>query len=125
MLYGDYSHPNPTEAIVDAVGRHDVDVAIVWGPIAGYFAGRSSVPLRLDPVTPSVAPWPMTFAIAMGMKKGNVQLRDRINDILRRKHAAIEAILHSYRVPLVSDPGLQAHQENSVPPLMASVWPVT
>lgn len=50
MLYGDYSKPNPPAEIVRAVERGDVDVALVWGPLGGYFAAQSPVPLRLDPV---------------------------------------------------------------------------
>ena len=55
------SKPNPPAAIVEAVERGDVDVALVWGPLAGYFAARSPVPLRLEPVTPWIADmqWPM------------------------------------------------------------------
>ncbi len=53
-LYGDYARPNPPARIVDAVARGEVDVAVVWGPLAGYFAARSPAPLRIAPVTPSV-----------------------------------------------------------------------
>src|SRR5205085_2701194 len=35
MLYGDYAKPNPPAAIVQAVDRGEVDVAVVWGPLAG------------------------------------------------------------------------------------------
>ena len=52
MLYGDYSRPNPPAEIVSAVSRGEVDVALVWGPLAGYFAQSSPVKLRLEPVTP-------------------------------------------------------------------------
>ena len=39
----------------EAVEHGDIDVALVWGPLAGYFAARSPVPLRLEPVTPWLA----------------------------------------------------------------------
>ena len=42
MLYGDYRKPNPPSEIMQAVQRGDVDVALVWGPLAGYFAARSA-----------------------------------------------------------------------------------
>ena len=41
MIYGDYARPNPPSDIVSAVERGDVDVALVWGPLAGYFAACS------------------------------------------------------------------------------------
>ncbi len=102
MLYGDYSQPNPPASIVTAVATGEIDVAVVWGPLAGYFAQRSPVPLRLEPVTPAGdARWPMTFDISMGVRRGNPALLSQVNDILRREQPRIDAILRSYRVPLV------------------------
>src|SRR5581483_7529739 len=51
-VYGDYAEPNPAARIMTAVERGDVDVAIVWGPLAGYFAKSSPVALDLVPVSP-------------------------------------------------------------------------
>jgi mxaJ protein len=55
ILYGDYQKPNPPSAIFKAVAKGDIDVALVWGPLAGYFAARSDTPLQLEPVTPAPA----------------------------------------------------------------------
>src|SRR5256885_660951 len=41
-VYGDYSRRDPQRAIVDAVADGRIDTAAVWGPLAGYFASRSS-----------------------------------------------------------------------------------
>ena len=46
MLYGDYRQPHPPSAIIDAVEDGDVDVAVVWGPMAGYFAAQGSTSSR-------------------------------------------------------------------------------
>src|SRR5207237_10170955 len=51
-VYGDYAQPNPPARIIDAVARGDVDVAVAWGPLAGYFARRERVPLAVVPVSP-------------------------------------------------------------------------
>jgi ABC-type amino acid transport substrate-binding protein len=51
-LFGAYGDPSPARKLIDAVDRGDVDVALVWGPIAGYFAhsaqgaGRGTEPKR-------------------------------------------------------------------------------
>ncbi len=44
MFYGDYTKPNPPAAIVDAVDNGDIDVAVVWRPLAGYFADGAARP---------------------------------------------------------------------------------
>jgi mxaJ protein len=103
MLYGDYQQPNPPAEIVRAVERGDVDVAIVWGPLAGYFAARSKVPLRLEPVTPWLdeAQWPMQFDISVGVQKGDQKLLRDIDRVLAKRDADIEALLRRYHVPAV------------------------
>ena len=75
MLYGDYRQPNPPAAIVRAVAAGEVDVGLVWGPLAGYFAARSPVPLQIQPVTPWLddASWPMVYDISVGVQRGNTR----------------------------------------------------
>lgn len=103
MLYGNYSEPNPPAAIVAAGVRGDVDVAMVWGPLAGYFAQRSAAALALSPITSATAsPWPMTFDVSMGVKLNNSVLLDAVNEVLAREQPAIDEILHSFNVPLLT-----------------------
>src|SRR3954451_24055981 len=106
MLYGDYRTPSPPAAVVEAVERGDVDVALVWGPLAGYFAARSSVPLRLEPVTPWLADmqWPMQFDISVGVRKDNQALLKQIDQVLARRSSDIGKLLAPYRVPVVAQP---------------------
>lgn len=101
MVYGDYSRANPPAAIIDAVARRQIDVGLVWGPLAGYFAHLSRIPLRIDAVTPATdARWPMSFAISMGVRRNNRQLLEQINASLEREQSQIAAILAAYHVPL-------------------------
>ena len=105
MLYGDYSKPNPPAQIVEAVERGDEDVALVWGPLAGYFAARSPVALRLEPVTPWMADmqWPMQFDISVGVQKDDGKLLKQIDQILERRSADIARLLQAYHVPIVGN----------------------
>jgi mxaJ protein len=105
MLYGDYRQPHPPSAIIDAVENGDVDVAVVWGPVAGYFAAQGSTPLTLEPVEPwrDGTELPMAFYISMGVRRGDNALLQRLNDTLERNHTAISAILAEYHVPVLPD----------------------
>jgi mxaJ protein len=105
MVYGDYSQSNPPAAIISAVEDRQIDVGIVWGPLAGYFAHRSKIPLRIEAVTPAAdARWPMAFDISMGVNRGNHALLDRINASLDREQSRIDGILAAYYVPRDADP---------------------
>jgi mxaJ protein len=103
MLYGNYETPNPPAAIIDAVAKGEVDVALVWGPLAGYFAAHSAVPLRLEHLTPVLddATWPMTFGISVGVNRRNPELLAELERILDEEQRAIDAILSTYAVPII------------------------
>jgi len=102
-VYSDYRQPNPPARIIDAVANGDVDVAVAWGPLAGYFARRESVPLDVRPVSPQIdLPFlPFVFDISMGVRRGNDALRDQLNAIIERRRAEIDRILADYAVPRV------------------------
>lgn len=100
-IYGDYRQPHPPSRIVDAVANGEVDVAIVWGPLAGYFGARERVPLDLAPVSPQVdLPFlPEVFDVSMGVRRQDKALKERLDSIIEKNRKAIDAILDSYHVP--------------------------
>jgi mxaJ protein len=105
LIYGDYREPNPPARLIDAVADGDVDVAAAWGPLAGYFASRSGVPLELRPMTDTVdfVPLPFEFSISMGVRRGDTALRDELDAVLERRRDDVRALLARYGVPLVED----------------------
>jgi mxaJ protein len=100
-VYGDYSEDNPPARILDALVRGEIDVAIVWGPLAGYFARRASVPLELVPVSPEIdRPFlPFVYDISMGVRRGEDTFKDELEGIIERRRAEVETILDEYGVP--------------------------
>ncbi|HET7413652.1 MAG TPA: quinoprotein dehydrogenase-associated putative ABC transporter substrate-binding protein [Pararhizobium sp.] len=100
-VVGDYSQPSPPSAIVKAVERGDIDIAAVWGPLAGYFAKKSPVPLRLTPISDTAQYLPLIFRypISIGVRQLDVPLRDRIDEVLFAKRDEIRKLLDSYGVP--------------------------
>jgi mxaJ protein len=101
-VYGDYSRPDPQREIVDAVADGRVDVAVVWGPLAGYYARREPAAVHVAPVVPDRDGPGATFAfdIAMGVRRGDTALRDALDAIIVRRRTEIRRILTSYGVPL-------------------------
>jgi mxaJ protein len=109
-VYGDYRQDSPPARVVEAVANGEVDLAVVWGPLAGYFATKQPVPLAVVPVSPAVEPpgLPFAFDISVGVKKGDKQLRDELNDILARRRSDISRILDEYGVPRADEPAESA-----------------
>ncbi len=104
MLYGDYGLANPPTAIINAVANGDIDIAAVWGPLAGYFAKHSDIALTVTPIenTDEFAPLTFRFDIAMGVRKGDHALRSQLDAFIARDQPAITELLRSYGVPLVT-----------------------
>jgi quinoprotein dehydrogenase-associated probable ABC transporter substrate-binding protein len=105
-VVGDYGQPNPPARIIDALVSGDIDVAVAWGPLAGYFARRAPVPLRVVPVSPQQdgAGRPMAFDIAMGVRREDRALRDTLDAIIARRRAEIDRILDDFGVPRTPAP---------------------
>ena len=103
-LVDDYSKPSPQAHILEALERGEIDVAIVWGPFAGYFAKRAPSPLTIVPVTPAndVSGQIFAFDIAMGVRHTDTALAHRLDTLLVRERPAIRKILSDYGVPLAS-----------------------
>lgn len=88
---------------IEAVVGGEIDAAVLWGPQAAYFARRAAVPLRVA-ILPAPADAHFQFAIAMGVRRGDSALRDRLDDVIRRRRPDIARILADYDVPLVGEP---------------------
>jgi mxaJ protein len=115
-VLGDYRAPDPTRRIVRAVEQGEIDVAIVWGPQAGYFARRSAVPLRVVPVSPEIDPpyLPFVFDIAMGVRHGETAFRDSLDAVIARRQGDIDRILAAYGVPRADTPAMVGSRQRGV-----------
>jgi quinoprotein dehydrogenase-associated probable ABC transporter substrate-binding protein len=105
-IYGHLDEKNPPADLIRAVENNKVDIAIAWGPMAGYFARHSPVPLQLTPVD-VVSPdpkIPFTFAISMGVRRGDSELLQRLNSEIQQHRPRIHRLLESYGVPLLAAP---------------------
>ena len=89
------------EHAVHDVARGALDVAIVWGPQAGYFARRESPRLDVSPL-PSVDPrtsLPLSFVMSMGVKPGNAALKHELDRAIEARRAEIDRVLVEFAVP--------------------------
>ena len=93
---------DPLSPIVNAVAHHDVDVALVWGPVRWLLRGAS------EPTScGSRRRWkrhPMSFSISMGVRKQDAALADEIDRALEKRQADIRSILVDYHVPSSLEP---------------------
>lgn len=99
---------NPQGRIIDAVAKGEIDVAVVWGPFAGYFAKQQRTRLKIVPAPTDIAALPLEYSMALGVRTGDDGLKRRLEAVLDKRRDDIRAILAGYGVPLVDQPALAA-----------------
>ncbi len=91
--------------IIEAVRDGKVDIAIVWGPIAGYYNAQLKADLALTAIeNDSVSRIPFAYSMAMGTRRGEAQFRDSLQKFLDTKGPEIQALLKEFGVPLLPIP---------------------
>jgi mxaJ protein len=109
----------PTKLVDDLVAGK-VDVALVWGPLAGYYAKKLNAPIEMTPL-PDETGVPLTFTMGMGVKKGNRELKNLLETAMDHRQAEIRSVLEEFGVPLVAPKqaaagAIQVPEEKPAPP---------
>jgi mxaJ protein len=95
----------PGEIIERDLSSGKIDLAVVWGPIAGYVAHNThAAPIVAVPLV-SRPGMKVDFEIAMGVRQGDKAFRERIDQLIVANQARIDAILAQYGVPLLDQQG--------------------
>ena len=104
LVWGDYRDDAPQAAIVEAVDRGEVDVALVWGPLAGYFSQRSEHALEWRPVEPWLdgPQWPMVYDVSLGVRREDRALRRALDRAIEARRAEIDALVRDFGVPIAA-----------------------
>jgi quinoprotein dehydrogenase-associated probable ABC transporter substrate-binding protein len=99
-LMVDTRFDSPGKQMVADVAAGEIDVGVLWGPIAGYYARRHGDALRVVPLK-SQPGQRMDFRISMGLRFNEPEWKHKLNELIQRNQAQIEAILAEYGVPLL------------------------
>jgi quinoprotein dehydrogenase-associated probable ABC transporter substrate-binding protein len=95
----------PGQIIENDLASGKIDAAFVWGPIAGYFARNTrAAPIVAVPLAsrPGVK---LDFEIAMAVRQGDKEFKQRIDQLIDANRGKIAAILDEYGVPQLDEQG--------------------
>lgn len=98
-LMVDTRYRSPGKDMIQDLIDDKIDVALLWGPIAGYFAAPHGGQLTITPLTRETATTRMEFYITMAVRPGENNWKNEINTLIRENQKEINAILRSYHVP--------------------------
>ena len=95
----------PGKTLTEDLIAGKIDAAIIWGPIIGYFSKTMEggeeliiLPLGDDPTTPYLK---FSFTVAMAVRHGEQEWRDKVNQLIAENQAELNAIMEDYGVPLL------------------------
>lgn len=99
---------NPAREMLRDLADGKIDVALVWGPVAGYAIKHDHLPLTARFIEPEPGAPRLDYRIAMGVRAGEPEWRRRINQAIGRHGPEIAAILADYGVPQLDAQGRPA-----------------
>lgn len=81
----------------------EIDVGVLWGPIAGYYAKKASPPLSVALLTKEKDGPNMTYRIVMGVRRSDQEWKRQLNGLIAGNQKEIDHLLLSYGVPLLDE----------------------
>jgi quinoprotein dehydrogenase-associated probable ABC transporter substrate-binding protein len=105
QLVVDTRFDHPAEELIHDVAAGTIDIGVVWGPIAGFYARRESTPLSVVALESTNTPMQMDYRITMGVRHNEPEWKRKINGLIRKHQAEINKILFEFGVPLLDEQG--------------------
>jgi quinoprotein dehydrogenase-associated probable ABC transporter substrate-binding protein len=93
----------PSHDMIKDLVAGKVDVALLWGPIVGYYTKHDNLPLKLVFLNPEDSKVRLDYHIAMGVRGSDVEFRRRLNKVIAKEQPQITKILQDYGVPLLDE----------------------
>lgn len=94
---------SPDQDMMKDLMSGEIDGAILWGPMAGYLAKNSKVPVVVTPLVKEKNGPQMVFRISMGVRHTDQNWKRTLNTLIASNAAEINDILRSYGVPLLDE----------------------
>ena len=105
QLMVDTRHFSSGKQIIEDIESGVIDAAIVWGPIAAYYANLSKEDIAVIPLIEETKSLTLDYGITMAVRFNDQDWKHRVNEILKNNESEIISILHDYKVPILNNAG--------------------
>ena len=102
-LFIDTRADSSAQAMIDDLKKGDIDVGILWGPMAGYYAKQSDPPLTVVPLLKEAAGAPLMFRIGMAVRPSDQEWKRTLNRLIMENQSEINKLLISYNIPILDE----------------------
>jgi quinoprotein dehydrogenase-associated probable ABC transporter substrate-binding protein len=93
----------PTSTMMGDLEGDRIDIAILWGPIAGYLAKNAKIPVKVTPLVKETSGQRMIYRIGMGVRHSDQEWKRLLNKLIAENQTEITHILTTYGVPLLDE----------------------
>lgn len=100
-LMVDRRYESPAETMIADIDSGAIDAGILWGPIGGYYAKKSGIPLNVIPLVKEKGDPSLVYRITFGIRPGELNWKHQLNQFITDEQGAINRILLDYGVPLL------------------------
>ncbi|MEM7497040.1 MAG: substrate-binding domain-containing protein [Pseudomonadota bacterium] len=104
-LMVDRRYDDPSQLAIDDIVKRETDGALLWGPIAGWYAKKADAGLKVTPLLREEGPPRLFYRITLGVRQGELTWKRELNSLIRRNQEEIDAILAEFGVPVVDEFG--------------------
>jgi quinoprotein dehydrogenase-associated probable ABC transporter substrate-binding protein len=102
-LVVDSRYDAPTLDMIEDLKKGDIDIAILWGPIAGYLAKKADPQLSVMPLVKETSGPKMVYRISMGVRHSDQNWKRGLNQLIAANQGEIDKILSDFGVPLLDE----------------------
>jgi quinoprotein dehydrogenase-associated probable ABC transporter substrate-binding protein len=102
-LFIDTRADSSAQAMIDDLKKGDIDVGILWGPMAGYYAKQSDPPLTVVPLLKETVGTPLMFRIGMAVRPSDQEWKRTLNRLIMENQSEINKLLISYNIPILDE----------------------
>src|SRR5579871_5756242 len=91
------------EAMINDLAKGEIDAAVLWGPMAGFYARKSNPPLHVTPLVQEKTGPQLVYRIGMGVRRADQNWKRLLNKLIQENQGEINKILSEYGVPLLDE----------------------
>jgi quinoprotein dehydrogenase-associated probable ABC transporter substrate-binding protein len=102
-LFIDTRADSSAQAMMDDLASGEIDCGILWGPMAGYYAGQANPPFVVVPLTRETTGPQMTYRIGMAVRPADQEWKRTLNRLITENQVEINKLLISYRIPILDE----------------------
>lgn len=102
-LFIDTRFSDPAKDMLNDLRDGKIDAAVLWGPLGGYLAKQSTVPLSVQSLVKDKGTPTLVYRICMGVRHMDQNWKRTLNKLIAANKTQIDDILRSYGVPLLDE----------------------